>query len=175
MQSVAPWKKSLNKKFKTKATGFSVLPRRYSGPRPEEFLVPPTKLRAAHEYLASHYPRLQVVENQFKAADETVCLYPAKVRGAKASTEEALLHVYRHASRDQFVLALQAVLMKDSHLNWRVWRDQKEWPELAGIFEALNERMAKPAFPHFQKADLPDLTYNQLDSLAQAFTARGHT
>ncbi len=173
MPGLEPWKKSLNKRFKTKATGFSVLPRRYSGPRPEEFLVPPSKLHAATKYLRGHYPALQVVEAKFVAGDQTVCLYPARVRGKQASVEEALLHVYRHAPREQFVLALQAVLMKRTHLNWRAWRDAKEWPELAGVFQALNKRLEKPVFPQFQKTALPDLSYAQLDTLAQVFTARG--
>jgi hypothetical protein len=173
MKELEPWKRSLSKQFKTKATGFSVLPRRYSGPRPDEFLVPPSKLRDATQYLRARFPALHVVEAKFEAGDKTVCLYPARVRGKKASVEEALLHVYRNAPRDHFVLALQAVLMTQKTLNWRVWRDAKEWPELAGVFEALNKRLNKAVFPHFQKTELPDLSYAQLDTLAQAFTARG--
>ena len=62
--------------------------------------------------------------------------------------------------------------MKGTHLNWRAWRDAKEWPELAGVFQALNKRLEKPVFPQFQKTGLPDLSYAQLDTLAQVFTAR---
>jgi hypothetical protein len=168
-----PWKLSLRKHFKTKETGFSVLPRRYSGPKPDEVVVPPTKLHDAGDYLRAHYPWLRVVEDRFVAGDKTVCLYPGRVRGDHASVEEALLHVYRHAPRDQFVLALQAVLMKTTHLHWRAWRDAKEWPELAGVFEALNARLGRTEFPRFRDAELPDLSYSQLDTLAQVFSARG--
>ncbi len=73
----------------------------------------------------------------------------------------------------QHTLALQALLMVNPKLHWSRLRTQKEWPELAGVFVAVNAQAGHKVFPAFRTAEPPDLTYNQLGTVAQAFTARG--
>ncbi len=167
------WKRVLAQRFGAKQTGFSVLPKRYPVPRPDEFLVPRSKLAAAVEMLHLKYPKLKVSVDKYQSGKDTVCLYPARVRGQTATPEEALMHVYRHAPREDFTLALQALLMVNPKLHWSRLRTQKEWPELAGVFVAVNAQAGHKVFPAFRTAEPPDLTYNQLGTVAQAFTARG--
>lgn len=167
------WSLSFAKHFKAKRTGFSVLPKRYLVSKPLEFVVPPSKVVKATQSLHKEHPELTVSVGQFRPGKDTVCLYPGRVRGAEASLEEALLHVYRHASREDFAVALQAVLMQSTKLNWNRLRDKPEWRELAGVFVYVNEQAGHKVFPSFRTADPPDLTYTQLATVAQAFTARG--
>lgn len=122
--------------------------------------------------LRDTHPDLRVYVNEYHAED-AVCLYGGRVRGRKAATEEALLHVYRNAPRQDFALALQSVLMDDSDLNWDQLRRQPEWDELAAVFVAVNDRVDPPPFPAFQTDEAPDLSLDELDTVAQAFNARG--
>lgn len=161
------------RRFKAKPTGFSVLPKRYKVPQPEEFLLPPSQVERAAHLLERNFPQLRVRTNEFLSGEHVVCLYAARVRGAEASLDEALLHVYRHAPRDDFALALQALLMDRTALNWDWLRRQPEWPELAGVFVAVNEQAGRKVFPEFRSAAPPDLSYLQLETVGQPFTARG--
>lgn len=168
-----PWKRTLTRRFKAKATGFSVLPKRYKASRPEEFVLPPGQVAPAARMLRRNYPDLRVHEDRFRSEQNAVCLYRGRVRGEKARLEEALVHVYRHAPRQDFALALQAVLMNRDELDWGWLRRQPEWPELAGVFVAVNDLAGRKVFPAFRTAEPPDLSYAQLGTVAQPFTARG--
>lgn len=155
-----------------KKTGFSVLPQRYPGPRPNEYVVPPGRVQGVADRLRRTYPDLRVFVDEYHADDAAVCLYSGKVRGREATPEEALLHVYDHAPRADFALALQSLLMANPTLNWDWLRRQDDWNEVAAVFNALSERVESAPFPHFRTDELPDLTLDELDTVAQAFTAR---
>lgn len=165
-----PWMGTL-KGFTCKRTGFGVLPRRYGVARPQELVLPPGKVAAAADLLRRSHPGLRVSEAY--DADADVCLHGGRVRGRQATVEEALVHVYRHAPRSDFALALQAVLMTRTGLNWDWLRRRPEWPELAGVFVAVNEQAGRSVFPVFRCAEAPDLSYHDLGTVAQPFTARG--
>lgn len=156
-----------------KATGFTVLPRRYPAPRPLEFVVPPGKAREVAASVARHHPERSVVVDAYEPSERAVCIYRGRVRGREARLEEALLHVFRHAPGADFALALQAVLHHTTTLDWRWLRRQPEWPELAGIFAALNSIAGRPVFPHFRSAVPPSLSYDALETAAQPLIARG--
>lgn len=156
-----------------KATGFSVLPRRYPAPRPTEFIVPSGKVQSVAETVRRRHPERRVVVNAYEPSDRTVCIYRGPVRGRVARLEEALLHVYRHAPEADFALALQAVLQQTTHLDWRWLRRQDEWPQLAGIFMAVNGIAGRDVFPRFHAAEPPRMSYDALEAIAQPFVARG--
>lgn len=155
-----------------KPTGFSVLPRRYPGPRPEEFLVRPGGASSVADYVRRRHPGLRVRVGSYEPGERTVCLYPARVRGDKATVEEALVHVFRHAPRAEFALALQTVLQETTDLNWRWLQTQPEWPELAGVFVAINDLAGRRVFPEFRNAEPPSLSYDELETAAQPVVAR---
>lgn len=156
-----------------KATGFSVLPQRYPGPRPLEFILPPGKVAEVWEHLVEHRPDRRVAINRYVADDDIVCLYPGRVRGDEARLEEALVHVYRNAPGDTFALALQVVLHHETELNWGWLRRRDEWPELAGIFVALNDIAGANVFPNFRKTEPPRISFDALETAAQPLVARG--
>lgn len=156
-----------------KPTGFTVLPRRYPGARPKEFLVRSGKVAEVAARVQSMHPELHVLINSYEANDSSVCLYADRVQGEKASFEEALVHVFRHAPRPEFALALQAVLQETTKLNWTWLRRQPEWGELAGVFVAVNELAGRRVFPEFRKAQPPSLSYDELETIAQPVIARG--
>lgn len=156
-----------------KATGFSVLPRRYPGPRPLEFILPTGKIPKIQAYLEEHHPERRVMVDAYEADDDAVCLYHGRVREEAARIEEALVHVYRHAPSDTFALALQAVLQQTTELDWAWLRRRDEWPELAGIFVTLNSIAGHDAFPRFRKTEPPRLSYDALETVAQPLVARG--
>jgi hypothetical protein len=166
-----PWERRLLA-TPAKATGFAVLPQRDPAARPKEFVVPSSKAAQAARQLRQAHTDLRVYVDEYHAED-AVCLYPGPVRGRRATTEDALVHVYRHAPRADFALALQAVLMEKKQLNWGWLRRQPEWDELAGVFVAVNELAGHRVFPAFRAAEPPDLTYAELQTVAQPFTARG--
>lgn len=155
-----------------KATGFTVLPQRYPGPRPREFVVPPSKTKELAQFVETRHAGVTAT-TEYRRDEHAVCLYPGRVRGDKATTEEALLHVYRHAPKRDFALALQAVLMETTKLNWHWMRRQPEWKEIAGIFAAVNSIAERHVFPNFRDAQLPALSFDELETIAQAVTARG--
>lgn len=155
-----------------KATGFSVLPQRYPGPRPREFVVPPGKAGKLAEFVKQHHAGV-VVTSEYRPDERAVCLYAGKVRGKRATTEEALMHVFRHAPTRDFALALQAVLLETTTLNWHWLRRQPEWKEIAGIFAAVNSITERDVFPRFRDAELPRLSFDEIETIAQAVTARG--
>lgn len=161
------------KQMGAKATGFSVLPQRYPGPRPLEFMVPPGEVAEAWNHLIEHRPDRRVVTNRYVADDDAVCLYPGRVRGDEARLEEALVHVYRNAPGDTFALALQAVLHHETELNWDWLRRREEWPELAGIFVTLNDMAGSEVFPNFRKTQPPRISFEALETAAQPLVARG--
>lgn len=156
-----------------KATGFSVLPRRYPGPRPLEFILPTGKIPKIQAYLAEHHPERRVLVDAYEADDDAVCLYPGRVREEEARLEEALVHVYRHAPSETFALALQAVLQETTDLDWPWLRRRDEWPELAGIFVTLNRMAGRDVFPRFRRTEPPHLSYDALETIAQPLVARG--
>lgn len=156
-----------------KATGFSVLPQRYPGPRPLEFVVPPGKVDEFHEHLNHHHPDRHVVVNRYEPDEDAVCLYPGRVRGDEASLEEALVHVYRHAPGEAFALALQSVLHHEIELNWSWLRRQDEWLELAGIFAAIDSMTGRDVFPNFRETEPPRISFDALETAAQPLIARG--
>lgn len=155
-----------------KPTGFTVLPRRYPGPRPKEFLVRSGKTHEMARHVMALHPELRVVVGRYEPDDRTVCLYPARVQGEAASVEEALVHVFRHAPRSEFALALQAVLQETTELNWPWLRRQPEWRELAGVFVAVNDIAGRRVFPEFKNVEPPSLTYDELETVAQPIVAR---
>lgn len=157
-----------------KATGFSVLPRRYPGPRPLEFILPSGRIPGVVEYLSEHHSdRRRVTVDEYARDDAAVCLYHGRVQGKEARLEEALLHVYRHAPPEDFALALQAVLHETIDLDWAWLRRQDEWAELAGIFVTLNQMADRQVFPKFRSATPPRLSYDALETIAQPLVARG--
>lgn len=156
-----------------KATGFSVIPRRYPGPRPLEFILPSGKIPKTQAYLEEHHPERKVVLESYEADDDAVCLYHGRVREEEARLEEALVHVYRHAPADAFALALQAILQQTTDLDWAWLRRREEWPELAGIFVTLNSMTGRDVFPRFRKTEPPTLSYDALETAAQPLVARG--
>ncbi|MFA5862765.1 MAG: hypothetical protein WDA16_13825 [Candidatus Thermoplasmatota archaeon] len=156
-----------------KATGFTVLPRRYPGPRPKEFLVRSGKTARIAEYLHSHHPELRVRVGSYEADEHVVCLYPTRVRGKTASVEEALVHIFRHAPRSDFALALQGAIQTSTKFNWPWFRRQPEWRELAGVFVALNDLAGRHVFPQFANTDPPSLSFDDLEVAAQPLIARG--
>lgn len=171
--TVAEWTAILETRFRAKPTGHSVLAKRYLVGKPTEFVLPRSKLKAAAENLRRTHSELRVAVDEFQPGANTVCLWPGKVRGDQASTEDALVHLYRHAPREEFALALQATLMAGTELNWTRLRRKPEWHELAGIFVFVNEKAGRKVFPAFRSTEAPDLSLNQLLTIAQPFTARG--
>lgn len=135
--------------------------------------MPPGKAHAVASSVARHHPERRVVLDAYEASDRAVCLYRGRVRGREARLEEALLHVYRHAPGADFALALQAVLHHTASLDWRWLRRQPEWPELAGVFAALNGIAGRAVFPRFRSAAPPRLSYDALETAAQPLVARG--
>lgn len=109
----------------------------------------------------------------YEADDDAVCLYHGRVREQQARLEEALVHVYRHAPRDTFALALQAVLQDTTELDWSWLRRRDEWPELACIFVILTSMAGRDVFPRFRKTEPPRLSYDALETVAQPLVARG--
>lgn len=156
-----------------KATGFSVLPRRYPSPRPLEFILPTGRIPEIQAHIEEHHPERPVVVDAYEADDDAVCLYHGRVREDEARLEEALVHVYRHAPMDTFALALQAVLQDTTELDWSWLRRRDEWPELAGIFVTLNSMAGRDVFPRFRKTEPPHLSYDALETVAQPLVARG--
>lgn len=155
-----------------KPTGFSVLPRRYPGARPREFVVRSGKTDELAAHIRVTHPGLRVRVGEYEADERVVCLYPARVQGDEASVEEALVHVFRHASRSEFALALQAVLQETTKLNWSWLRREPEWRELAGVFVAVNDIAGRRVFPEFKNVEPPSLTYDELETIAQPVIAR---
>lgn len=156
-----------------KATGFTVLPRRYPTARPHEFVVPSGKVQSIVATLKRRHPGQEFVVDAYEPSERTICIYHGPVRGREAKLEEALLHVYRHAPEADFALALQAVLQQTTDLDWRWLRRQHEWPQLAGIFTAVNGIVGRDVFPRFRAAEPPRLSYDALETIAQPFVARG--
>ena len=157
-----------------KATGFTVLPRRYPAPRPHEFVAPSGKVQSIVDAVQRRHPEQRVVVDAYEPSDRAVCIYHGPVRGREAKVEEALLHVFRHAPEADFALALQAVLQQTTDLDWHWLRRQHEWPQLAGIFTAVNGMVGKDVFPRFRSAEPPSLSYDAIETIAQPFVARGN-